>query len=108
LALRIRRERTKERYLAVSEGGKTSEEGSGSSTRTAGSVSGLKETAKLLEKEVAKLASALEKAKTGAATSPNRSSELEFLRLQDALEKITAQIQNVEAAAKILLAKRAE
>jgi transcriptional regulator with XRE-family HTH domain len=114
LALRIRRERTKERYLAVSGGRRAreprSDEPGGSSTRNAGAVSGLRESIRRLDQDIKKLNAAMEKLNPVSVnpSSLPRSSEAEVVRLQDAIEKIAEQIEGAEAAIKILLGKGAD
>jgi transcriptional regulator with XRE-family HTH domain len=114
LALRIRRERTKDRYLAVSSGRKPRETGpdqpGGTSTRNAGAVSRLRESIRRLDQHIKKLNAAMGKLTpvSGNPSSPQHSSEGEFVRVQDAIEKIAGQIDGAEAAIKILLAKRAD
>jgi transcriptional regulator with XRE-family HTH domain len=105
LALRIRRERTKDRYLGVSEKSK-----SDGSTRNVGAVSGLRESIRKLEQEAKKLSAAMEPANSDSitATSLPRSSESEVIRLQDAIDKISTQIGGTEASVKILLSSGKE
>ncbi|HEX4119539.1 MAG TPA: helix-turn-helix transcriptional regulator [Verrucomicrobiae bacterium] len=105
LALRIRRERNKERYLGVSEARK----GEGS-TRNVGAVSGLRESIRKLEQETKKLSASLEPGNSDSVTSTSlpRSSESEVIRLQDAIDKIAAQIGGTEASVKILLSSGKE
>jgi transcriptional regulator with XRE-family HTH domain len=114
LALRIRRERAKERHLAVSGGRKGREAGSdlhgGGSSRNAGAVSRLRESVRRLDDHVKKLGGVLGKLHpaTASHSSAPRTSEAEFTRLQEAVEKIGAQIEGTEATVKILLARRPE
>jgi transcriptional regulator with XRE-family HTH domain len=105
LALRIRRERNKERYLGVLEARK----GDGS-TRNVGAVSGLRESIRKLEQETKKLSAALEPGNSDSVTASAlpRSSESEVVRLQDAIDKISAQIGGTEASVKVLLASGKE
>ena len=114
LALRIRRERTKERYLAVSGGRRARESGpdqpGGTSARNAGAVSRLRESIRRLGQHIKKLNAAMEKlnpVSVNPASLP-RTSEAEVERLQDAIEKIARQIDGAEATIKILLGKRAD
>jgi hypothetical protein len=113
LALRIRRERTQERYLSVSVGRRGRESGpdhsSGPSTRNAGAVSRLRESIRRLDQHIKKLNAAMEKLNPVSVnpSSLPRPTEAEVVRLQDAIEKIARQIEGAEATVKILLAKRA-
>jgi len=114
LALRIRRERTRDRYLAVSGGRKGHESGAGqsagASTRNAGAVARLREGVRRLDQQIGKLSAVMEKLNPASvnASSLARTSAAEVVRLQEAIEKIAAQIQSAEAAIKILLAKRVD
>ncbi len=114
LALRIRRERAKERHLAVSGVRKGRDPGSdqhsGGSARNAGAVSRLRESIRTLDQHVKKLSVATGKINPSSANSSSlsRTSEAEFVRLRDAVEKIAGQIQGTEETVRILLAKRAE
>ena len=100
--------------MAVSSGRKPRETGpdqpGGTSTRNAGAVSRLRESIRRLDPHIKKLNAAMGKLTpvSGNLSSPQRSSEGEFVRVQDAIEKIAGQIDGAEAAIKILLAKRAD
>ncbi len=112
LALRIRRERTGERYLAVSGGRRARESGpvesGGGSARNAGAVSRLRASIRRLSQHIHKLNASMEKVNPVSVnpSSLPRSSEAEIIRLQDAIEKIAGQIEGAEAAIRILLGKK--
>jgi transcriptional regulator with XRE-family HTH domain len=99
LALRLRREGAKDRYLAVSE------RASGPSAKSAGGVSRLKESIRHLDQQLKKLHAAMDK---GGPLTSQASSDSEVTRLQDVIEKIGAQIQSAEEGLKILLGKKTE
>jgi transcriptional regulator with XRE-family HTH domain len=99
LALRLRRQRTKERYLAVPETRRA-----GMAAKNAGAVSGLQESIGRLDEEVKKLNAAMETlnpVSVNPASLP-RSTETEILRLQDAIEKIARQIEDAEKGIRVL------
>jgi hypothetical protein len=108
LALRIRRERTGERYLAVSTGRRDADSGlgraAGGSSRNVGAVSRLKASIRALEQHAARLNALMEKAASSAPHS--HSTEPEVKSLQDAVEKIAGQIDGAGARLKILLAPK--
>jgi hypothetical protein len=110
MALRIRRERTGERYLAVSAGRREGDSriDSGTSARNVGAVSRLRASIRRLEQRVKWLNAAMERVNP-VSVNPSalpRPSETEVMRLQDAIEKIGGQIDSAGAALKILLGHR--
>ena len=112
LALRIRRERTRERYLTVSTGRRTREsepdQPGGTTKRNAGAVSRLREGVRLLHQQIRKLNAAMDKLNPVSVnpSSLPRSSEAEVVRLQNAIEKIAGQVESAETAIKFLLGRR--
>jgi transcriptional regulator with XRE-family HTH domain len=105
LALRIRRQRTGERYLAVSTGRRETDQGlsrsAGGATRNPGAVARLRASIRQLEQHCAKLNTTMEKAASGSTAQ--HSTEPEVRHLQEAIEKIAAQIDGAGARLKILL-----
>jgi transcriptional regulator with XRE-family HTH domain len=112
LALRMRRVRTGERYLAVSGGRRETDSGQGksgaASTRNTGAVARLRASIRQLELHAKKLNTAMEKMNPAPVnlSSVPHSTEPEVRHLQEAIEKIAGQIDGAGARLKILLAKR--
>ena len=99
LALRLRREGAKDRYLAVSE------RPGGAASKSASATSRLRDGIRHLDQNLKKLHAAMEK---GGSLSGQSSSESEVKRLEEVIEKIGSQIQSAEEGLKILLGKKSE
>jgi hypothetical protein len=98
LAMRLRRNRTKESYRTPSKGRRGDATG-----RNAGAASGLREGVRRLEQEIAKLAAAAEELCSAKSNADGKASGMEVVRLRDALDKIATQVAEAEAAVRIAL-----
>ncbi len=110
LALRLRRDKTKDRAWAVSgrRGGAKPADLAGIPTRNAKTITQLRDGVKRLEGEVGKLDS-LMKSLNPIALDPARlprPDALEVVRLEEAIEKIARQIEEAERKIKVLMSKR--
>jgi transcriptional regulator with XRE-family HTH domain len=112
LALRLRRDKTKERALAVSSrrGGLSTKPGdlAGVPARNARMVVQLREGIKRLEQEIDKLDAAM-KSLNPVAIDPARlprPEAMEVVRLEGAMDKIAQQIEEAERKIKALMARR--
>jgi transcriptional regulator with XRE-family HTH domain len=97
LAMRVRRERTKGSYRAAVKGRRP--EGMARKTGAAG----LRECVRRLEREIEMLAAAVEELCSAQSSAARKGSEMEAVRLRDALDKIAGQVNEAEAAVRISL-----
>jgi transcriptional regulator with XRE-family HTH domain len=111
LALRLRRDKTRERAWAVSGrrgGAAKPSDVAGIPSRNAKMVAQLREGIRRLDQEIGKLESAM-KALNPVAISPDRlprPEAMEVVRLEDAVEKIARQIEEAERKIKVLMTRR--
>jgi transcriptional regulator with XRE-family HTH domain len=110
LALRLRRDATKKRALAVSgrRGGSRHADLAGIPAKNAGMVLQLRDGIRRLDQEIGKLDAAM-KSLNPVAIDPSRlprPSTLEVVRLEDAMEKIAQQIEEAERKIKSLMIRR--
>ena len=111
LALRLRRDKTRERAWAVSgrrSGAAKLAEIAGIPARNVKMVASLREGVKRLDQEIGKLDTAMKSLNPVAINASRlpRPEALEVVRLEDAMDKIARQIEEAERKIKVLMTKR--